>query len=85
MDGIQNTREFLELFILMHKAAIARETCALTVATLRGAIIYPKTTVLLRTYNRPDLGLATTTEYEETNKIFGLFGGGGGVRNLGNF
>jgi hypothetical protein len=41
MDGIQNTKEPLELIILMHKAAIARETYALTVATLRGAIIYP--------------------------------------------
>jgi hypothetical protein len=45
MDGIQNTKETSELIILMHKAAIARDICALTVATLRGAIIYPKTTV----------------------------------------
>ena len=47
MGGIQNTREFLELITLIHKAAIARETCALTVATLRGAIIYPKPTVVI--------------------------------------
>jgi hypothetical protein len=47
MDSIQNTKETSELIILMHKAAIARDICALTVATLRGAIIYPKTTVFL--------------------------------------
>ncbi len=45
MDSIQNTKESSELIILMHKAALARDNCALTLETLRGAIIYPKTTV----------------------------------------
>jgi hypothetical protein len=34
MDSIQNTKESSELIILIYKAALARDNCTLTVATV---------------------------------------------------